>query len=506
MVRATRLIVGPLIRRLHQKFLEMEREVSLSEKERRMNARLHSKSALAQGSEPLISVALTVKNGLPHLRKTVEALQRQTWQRFELVVQDGVSTDGTLEYLRGLKTRFPLTLVSEPDTGLAMGYSRALRRCQGDLVTFTASDEFFDDDALEVMAGWHARYPEAVMLYGGSKMISGPNDKLESIYIPGDFEFLDYLRWRMCPNVAAALFNRKILKEDLWLDESLQTVPDFELVVRLGLKYGQHRILRMPEVVSTSRADSVSMSFRPQFYAQFARDKQTIIDRVLNGESRDVFLSYIRRDIIANIHLSRAKHALAINPRDPAVTYHLLSAGEFLPGMPALKELVYSLPEFLWDEEKGVPIHISNKQLAEGHTLFSLDLRHFQVEKLWAADGAKIRIAADGVYIETPPHAWHYAATLPIENGRVAEDASYKFLRILFRDVKGQPTMALYDPAGDRLAWEVNSGKLESKEAVLLPCVDTAFSRLMIRNGPNEGRSALCIQSVEVVSIPKQRV
>src|SRR5262249_46988432 len=115
-------------------------------------------------STPLISLALPVKNGLPHIKATLAGLSRQTYRHFELIVQDSCSTDGTLEYLKSLNTFFPIRIVSEPDRNLVEGYHRATQRCRGSLLTVIACDEVLDDNALETYVSWSKQHPEAIYI------------------------------------------------------------------------------------------------------------------------------------------------------------------------------------------------------------------------------------------------------------------------------------------------------------------------------------------------------
>jgi len=106
---------------------------------------------------PLVSLVLAVKNGLPHLETAIKAIKRQTYTRWELVVQDGASTDGTVEYLSaaGIPN---LLLESAPDAGVGDGYNRALGRSSGNLICFVSADEYLEDDALERAVAWFARH------------------------------------------------------------------------------------------------------------------------------------------------------------------------------------------------------------------------------------------------------------------------------------------------------------------------------------------------------------
>ena len=84
---------------------------------------------LSESDLPLFSVICMVRNRAPLIRKCVESVLAQDDPAVELVVQDGASSDGTLEILREYGDR--IRLVSEPDAGAGDGLFRALRRARG---------------------------------------------------------------------------------------------------------------------------------------------------------------------------------------------------------------------------------------------------------------------------------------------------------------------------------------------------------------------------------------
>jgi glycosyltransferase involved in cell wall biosynthesis len=53
-------------------------------------------------AEPLVTVLMAVHNGMAYLPTAVESILRQTYDRFEFLVVDDASTDGTPAWLRGL--------------------------------------------------------------------------------------------------------------------------------------------------------------------------------------------------------------------------------------------------------------------------------------------------------------------------------------------------------------------------------------------------------------------
>src|SRR5689334_4908996 len=107
---------------------------------------------------PLVSFVLPTKNSMPHVRRTVEAVLDQGYDNYELVVQDGVSTDGTLDYFRQMASNSVgdrLRLRSEPDSGIGQAYNRGLQRSRGDLIWFLASDEQLQPNALDRALTWY---------------------------------------------------------------------------------------------------------------------------------------------------------------------------------------------------------------------------------------------------------------------------------------------------------------------------------------------------------------
>jgi glycosyltransferase len=217
---------------------------------------------------PLISLILPVKNGMPHLCQTIEALRRQTYRDFELLVQDGGSTDGSLAYLQSIRD-LPLTIVAEPDHGIGQAYNRGMQRSRGDLVGFLACDEWLDDDALEKVTRWFGQNRRAAVIYGGMRLADANGNILQEC-LPRAFALKPVLLNEIVPPMAAAFLNRRKLGRQMYYDEVLQTCPDFDFWLRAGIRFGAERIAAMPETILTGRADRSSMTFRAEDSINFA--------------------------------------------------------------------------------------------------------------------------------------------------------------------------------------------------------------------------------------------
>ena len=65
-------------------------------------------------AKPLVSIICTSKNGVQTIRRCIDSVLAQDYPHVEFVVQDGASTDGTLDILREYGDR--IKLAAEPDT------------------------------------------------------------------------------------------------------------------------------------------------------------------------------------------------------------------------------------------------------------------------------------------------------------------------------------------------------------------------------------------------------
>jgi glycosyltransferase involved in cell wall biosynthesis len=287
---------------------------------------------------PLVSLALAVKNGLPHLRSAIEAVQRQTYRRFELVVQDGGSIDGSLEYLQSAAARMPACRIeSEPDAGVGQAYNRALARCSGELVCFIASDEQLEDDALERAVGWWSQRTDAVYVNGSVRLVDGAG-AVTQVFDSPHFDLLGHLR---CDVVLAfaGLLNVKAIGGDLYYDEKLRTCPDYDFWIRLGSRFAPEQFFVAPEVFKTARADRASMSYRAEEFPQFCADKLFVLNRFLDGQPAVPLIDEVRRTSSAGILLWAAEQVANLEGASARFIQMCDRAASFDPWSPRLRKL-----------------------------------------------------------------------------------------------------------------------------------------------------------------------
>jgi len=93
---------------------------------------------------------------MPALRGALSSCFSQTYEPKEVVVADGMSTDGTLEELK----KWPLTVLSDGGRGLAYARQLLLEASHGKYVLWVDADHVLPDDFLEKQVAYAEAHPE----------------------------------------------------------------------------------------------------------------------------------------------------------------------------------------------------------------------------------------------------------------------------------------------------------------------------------------------------------
>lgn len=221
---------------------------------------------------PRFSIVLFTKNGMPFLREAVASLEAQSFDDYEVVIQDAASTDGTVEFLSQLRLS-NVRMISEPDTGLGDAYNRAFPRCRGEIVGSVDSDNLMVPNALEAVDALFRQHQTAVAVYGAVTMIDATGQQVGS-FVPEVFDQRALMRCELVPPFSTSYFHRQRCGPELRGDASLTAVQDFELWLRLSGR----EIVRSTTVLGATRLSHKSMSRNPEKYERFCAEKIVALD------------------------------------------------------------------------------------------------------------------------------------------------------------------------------------------------------------------------------------
>lgn len=317
-------------------------------------------------TEPLVSVVLVVKDGMPYLAAALESIAAQTYDNFEVVVQDGASTDGTLDVLRNAE-HLPLEIESAADGGIGDAYNRAIERCRGSIVGTIDADNLLMPDAIEQAVEFLALRPDVAAAYGGSNMIEA-DGTLRYPWMPAEFDLLALLTCELVPPFAVSFFSRDLCGSELRFDESLKTCADFDLWLRIS----HLPIARIDAVLGATRLSAASMTRRASTYEQYIADKRAALERYLARLTSSPLVESLRIHADAGLHIWAADSVYDIEGRvTEQVERYVQHATGLLPESPRLELLRHRLnaatrgsvnpPASRWARVRQLPARIRRR-------------------------------------------------------------------------------------------------------------------------------------------------
>ena len=130
------------------------------------------------GGRPDVSVVVATRNRaalLPHCLASL--LEQETSSRFEVVVVDNGSEDGTADVIRGWAERDPrIRGVLEPAVGLSRAKNAGIEEARGELVLFTDDDVILDSAWIEAYVSFFARRRHEPRTLVGGPVLPLPHD------------------------------------------------------------------------------------------------------------------------------------------------------------------------------------------------------------------------------------------------------------------------------------------------------------------------------------------
>lgn len=188
-------------------------------------------SAAPAAASPRISVIVPSFNSGAFLRVAVTSALDQDPPPHEVLVQDGGSTDDTLDILRSFGER--VAWVSAPDCGQSDALNRALARATGDVVLWLNADDLLLPGAIASASIAFTSDPSLEFAYGDFDMIDSAGTLMRR-YKSSEYSWMRVYS-HGCYIFSGSLFVRRQVLADIGgFDASLRACMDFDLLLRLG--------------------------------------------------------------------------------------------------------------------------------------------------------------------------------------------------------------------------------------------------------------------------------
>ncbi len=198
---------------------------------------------------PRISIVTPSYNQGQFLEETILSVLNQNYPNLEYFVMDGGSTDNSVEIIQKYAPRLTFW-ESKPDRGQSHAINKGFKMATGELVAWLNSDDLLCPGALHEVAKVWMEDPTVGFINGTTELIDESGDS-KGKYFGDRFDSLESLTTsRNTVAQPSTFISCQCLSEVGFLDEALHMSMDWELWLRIGIKYNTTFI---PKVLSQTR-------------------------------------------------------------------------------------------------------------------------------------------------------------------------------------------------------------------------------------------------------------
>lgn len=206
-----------------------------------------------------ISVIIPVYNRENRIKQAVDSVLNQTRPADEIVVVDDGSTDTTHSVLAGYGDK--IHVIHQENRGVSAARNRGIRASTGNWIALLDSDDEWFPDKLAKQEAWLKENPDfricqtdEIWIRRGERV----NPMKKHTKVHGDI-FLSSLKLCLV-SPSAVLFERSLFEEVGGFDESLPVCEDYDLWLRISLRYPVGLLSEAGIIKYGGHADQLSRS------------------------------------------------------------------------------------------------------------------------------------------------------------------------------------------------------------------------------------------------------
>jgi glycosyltransferase involved in cell wall biosynthesis len=198
---------------------------------------------------PKISIVVPSYNIRRYIGETLDSILLQKYPNLELIIQDGGSTDGTVEIIKKYAQKHSyINWESEKDKGQTDAINKGLKKATGNILSFINADDVYLPGALNAIGVYFKKHPETLWLAGkginidknGKEIFEPFNQYKNWLLAKNDYRLLLIVNYLMQQSV---FFSRKAyLKSGLFIGRG-RWVMEYDTWLKLAN-------IKMPNVIN----------------------------------------------------------------------------------------------------------------------------------------------------------------------------------------------------------------------------------------------------------------
>ena len=184
---------------------------------------------------PIVTIITPSYNQGHFIRATIESVLSQDYPNVEYIIMDGGSTDETASVVKDYASR--VTFISEKDRGQSHAINKGFQMAKGSVLAWLNSDDLYLPGCIRTAVDGFGSNPAAGALYGEGYLIdhSGKTTGRFPCTEPFNLWKLAYLSDYILQQTV--YFRKEALDDVGLLDENLHYTMDWDVLIRIGMKY-----------------------------------------------------------------------------------------------------------------------------------------------------------------------------------------------------------------------------------------------------------------------------
>ena len=211
-------------------------------------------------SFPKVSVIVPTYNRAGWLEETLRSVVSQTFKDFELIVVDDGSTDNTSKVMESFPDAKYFTM--RENSGVSKARNLGLDYAKGEFICFLDSDDLWNEKKLEIQLYWMESNIDSQVCYTNEIWVRNGvrvNPMNKHRKYTGDI-------FRHCLALCIVSPSSVMLRKELFnkvgnFDESLPACEDYDLWLRIAVKYAFHFIEEPLIIKRGGHADQLSRKY-----------------------------------------------------------------------------------------------------------------------------------------------------------------------------------------------------------------------------------------------------
>ncbi|MEZ9511769.1 glycosyltransferase [Vibrio breoganii] len=246
----------------------------------------------------LVTVYIPTHNRLELLKRALASLENQTYKNIEIIVVNDGSTDGTKEYLNEITKNGQYIKAFHNDKAKGACYSRnvAIENSNGKFITGLDDDDYFLPDRVEEFIR-HSHLLDSYSCLSSAIVQFANNIELKIHF--GDKGLVNKDSLKNSNSIGNQVFTfTERFKSLRGFDDDLKSCQDYDMWIRLVLKYGNAYNLGLKNYymdVSSENGRISTSKKRAYGMANFAEKHQDFLDRT----------RYIKLKILSSVILNQ---------------------------------------------------------------------------------------------------------------------------------------------------------------------------------------------------------